>query len=63
MATPSEFSSRGAAITAAMTLCGTTRKRFIVQEVINHQGFRRWVVTHPDGNPAIPYVEFQHEDM
>ena len=58
MARPYEFTSSGAALTAAMTLCGTTRKRFIVQEVINHQGLHRWVVVLSDGNPAIPYLEF-----
>lgn len=58
MARPYEFTSSGAALTAAMTLCGTTRKRFIVQEVTNPQGYPRWVVVHPDGNPAIPYLEF-----
>ncbi|MDY7065670.1 hypothetical protein PsexTeo8_21150 [Pseudomonas extremaustralis] len=58
MARPYEFTSSGAALTAAMTLCGTTRKRFIVQEILNTQGYPRWVVVHPDGNPAIPYLEF-----
>lgn len=58
MARPYEFTSSGAALTAAMTLCGTTRKRFVVQEVTSPQGYPRWVVVRPDGNPAIPYLEF-----
>lgn len=58
MALPFEFKSSGAALTAAMTLCGTTRRKFVVSEVINRFGQLRWIVTHPDGNPAIPYEVF-----
>lgn len=58
MATPYEFTSKGAAMSAAMTLIGTSRKKFIVREVININILRRWVVAHPDGNPAIPFERF-----
>lgn len=55
MPNPYEFTSSGAALTAAMSLIGTSRRKFIVQQVVNHLGQLRWVVTHPDGSPAIPY--------
>ena len=58
MATPYEFTTQGAAMSAAMTLIGTSRKKFIVREVININGLRRRVVAHPDGNPAIPFERF-----
>lgn len=58
MATPYQFTTQSAAMSAALTLCGTTRKRFTVKEVMNRYGLRRWIVTHPDGNPAIPYEVF-----
>lgn len=58
MATPYEFKSSGAALTAAMTLCGTTRKKFVIKQITNPFGNIRWIVTHPDGNPAIPYEVF-----
>jgi hypothetical protein len=58
MASPYEFTTQGAAMSAAMTLIGSTRKRFVVKEVINIHGLRRWVVAHPDGNPAIPFERF-----
>ena len=58
MASPYEFTSQGAAMSAAMTIIGTSRKKFIVSEVININGLRRWVVAHPDGNPAIPFERF-----
>jgi hypothetical protein len=58
MATPYEFTSQGAAMSAAMTLIGTSRKRFIVKEVFNVNGLRRWVVAHPDGNVAVPFERF-----
>lgn len=58
MATPYEFTTQGAAMSAAMTLIGTSRKKFIVKEVFNINGLRRWVVAHPDGNPAIPFERF-----
>lgn len=58
MATPYEFTSQGAAMSAAMTLIGSTRKRYIVREVINIHGLRRWVVAHPDGNVAVPFERF-----
>lgn len=58
MALPFEFNSSGAALTAAMTLIGTTRKKFVIKQIINPFGQLRWIVTHPDGNPAIPYEVF-----
>ncbi|OUM73719.1 hypothetical protein AUC60_11630 [Pseudomonas caspiana] len=58
MATPYEFTSQRAAMSAAMTLIGNSRRKFIVKEVININGLRRWVVAHPDGNPAIPFERF-----
>lgn len=45
-------------MSAAMTLIGTSRKRFIVKEVFNINGLRRWVVAHPDGNVAVPFERF-----
>ncbi|MDA7011302.1 hypothetical protein PI739_02915 [Pseudomonas cerasi] len=58
MATPYEFTSQGAAMSAAMTLIGSTRKRFVVKEVLSINGLRRWVVAHHGGNPAIPFERF-----
>ena len=58
MASPYEFTTQGAAMSAAMTLIGTSRKKFIVKEVININGLRRWVVAHPDGNVAVPFERF-----
>ncbi|RMO14601.1 hypothetical protein ALQ45_102745 [Pseudomonas amygdali pv. morsprunorum] len=58
MATPYEFITQGAAMSAAMTLIGSTRKRFVVKEVLSINDLRRWVVAHPDGNPAIPFERF-----
>ncbi|MHB9357581.1 hypothetical protein ACYHKS_12065 [Pseudomonas amygdali pv. morsprunorum] len=45
-------------MSAAMTLIGSTRKRFVVKEVLSINDLRRWVVAHPDGNPAIPFERF-----
>jgi hypothetical protein len=59
MAMPFEFNSQGAAMTAAMTLIGSSRKRYIVKQITNRFGFIRWIVVHPDGNPAIPFERFQ----
>jgi hypothetical protein len=58
MALPFEFKSSGAALTAAMSLIGTTRKKFVVTQIINKFGALRWIVTHPDGNPSILYEVF-----
>lgn len=55
MPNPYEFKSSGAALTAAMNLIGISRRKYIVQQVVNRLGQLRWVVTHPDGSPAIPH--------
>lgn len=53
MALPFEFRTQGAAFTAAMNLIGSSRKRYLVSEVTNHRGSRRWIVTDQDGQPVI----------
>lgn len=53
---PMEYTTRGEALTAAMELLGSTRKRLVVEEITNKQGNRRYCVYHPDGNAAIFYT-------
>lgn len=53
MALPFQFRTQGAAMTAAMNMIGSSRKRYLISEISNRRGFRRWIVTDPDGNPVI----------
>lgn len=50
---PKEFYTRGEALTAAMLLIGSTRKRLVVEQVINSEGDARYCIFHPNGDIAI----------
>ena len=52
---PYEFETRGLALTAAMTMIGSTRKKLKVVEIVNRFKLRYWVVLHSNGAPAITY--------
>jgi hypothetical protein len=45
-----EYHTSGEALTAAMELIGSTRKRLVVEEVIDKRGNRRYCLFHPNGD-------------
>lgn len=50
---PMEYYTRGEALTAAMELIGSTRKRLVVEQVFNSEGEQRYCIFHPNGDVAI----------
>jgi hypothetical protein len=50
---PMEYHTQGEALTAAMELIGSTRKRLVVEQITNSYGNRRYCVFHPNGDVAI----------
>lgn len=48
-----EYCTQGEALTAAMKLIGSTRKRLVVEQVTDSNGNPRYCVFHPNGDVAI----------
>ena len=55
--TPMEYNTRGEALTAAMEVIGSTRKRLVVEQITNSYGNRRYCVFHPNGDVAISLTD------